>query len=160
MEGKRSARKSDHSATPDDRLDGEHTKAPPKLVGCSPLNETALDPEGLAESEREDRTASSDLLESLAAVEDRHFASELLASPHIAEVMAVSTCNRVEIYCEVDRFHAAVDDVVASLAKGAGMTADEVTALAYVHYEERAVQHLFEVTSGLDSMTVANAFAS
>ena len=103
------------------------------------------------------RTADNDLLEALAAIDSRRFAAELLASPHVAEVMAVSTCNRVEIYCEVDRFHAAVDDVVAGLAKGAGMTAEDVTALAYVHYEERAVQHLFEVTAGLDSMVVGEA---
>ncbi len=103
------------------------------------------------------RTARTELLEALATIDPRRLAADLLASPHVAEVMAISTCNRVEVYCEVDRFHAAVDEIVAGFAKGCGLAPEEVTALAYVHYEERAVQHLFEVSAGLDSMVVGEA---
>lgn len=103
------------------------------------------------------RTAPNDLLEPLAAIDVELLSSETLASNHVAESMVVSTCNRVEVYCEVDRFHAAVDDVVATLAKGSGLPPEEITSLAYVHYDERAVQHLFEVSAGLDSMVVGEA---
>ncbi len=102
-------------------------------------------------------TAPTDLLEALAAIDAEALAAESLASPHVAEAMVVSTCNRVEVYCEVDRFHAAVDDVVAHLAKFSGLAPEQVTSLAYVHYDERAVQHLFEVAAGLDSMVVGEA---
>lgn len=103
------------------------------------------------------RVATTEFLDVVAAIDSDLLAGDCLASPHVAEAMIVSTCNRVEIYCEVDRFHAAVDDVVGMLAKSAGVAPEEVMSLAYVHYDERAVQHLFEVTAGLDSMVVGEA---
>jgi glutamyl-tRNA reductase len=103
------------------------------------------------------RSAPSDMLESLAGVDAEDLAASALASPHVAEAMVVSTCNRVEVYCEVDRFHAAVEVVVGLLAKASGLASEQITALAYVHYDERAAQHLFEVAAGLDSMVVGEA---
>jgi glutamyl-tRNA reductase len=79
---------------------------------------------------------------------------ELLASPHVAEAMVLATCNRVEVYADVSRFHGGVVDVTESLAKAAGLPREEVTPHLYVRYEDRAVQHLFEVAAGLDSMVV------
>jgi glutamyl-tRNA reductase len=76
-----------------------------------------------------------------------------LAEP-VAEVFVVSTCNRVEIYAEVDRFHAGVTAVCELLARHCGVPAHELTAHLYVHYEDRAVSHLMAVTCGLDSMVV------
>jgi glutamyl-tRNA reductase len=74
--------------------------------------------------------------------------------PDIAEAFVVSTCNRVEVYAEVHRFHGAVSGVCELLARYSGIEAAELTATLYVHYEDRAVQHLLEVASGLDSMVV------
>ena len=99
-------------------------------------------------------SAPLDLLEALAAASPRDLAAGALASPHVAESLVVSTCNRVEIYAEVDRFHAAVDDLAAVLAKGAGRPSPDVMPLCYVHYDERAAQHLFEVGAGPNSMVV------
>ncbi|MFN8125436.1 MAG: glutamyl-tRNA reductase [Candidatus Nanopelagicales bacterium] len=99
-------------------------------------------------------SAPLETLEALAAADPQALAGEALASPHVAETLVVSTCNRVEVYAEVDRFHAAVDDVTATLAKASGVPAADLTSLIYVHYDERAAQHLFEVTGGLNSMVV------
>lgn len=99
-------------------------------------------------------SAPMDVLEALAAAEAGHLSAEALASPHVAESMVVSTCNRVEVYAEVDRFHAAVDDLIAALAKAGGIPIADLTPQCYVHYDERAAQHLFEVTAGLNSMVV------
>jgi glutamyl-tRNA reductase len=74
--------------------------------------------------------------------------------PDIAEAFVVSTCNRVEIYAEVGRFHGAVNGVCELLAQYSGIPASELTASLYVHYEDRAAQHLLAVASGLDSMVV------
>ncbi len=82
---------------------------------------------------------------------------DLIASPHVAEAMVLSTCNRVEVYAEVTRFHAGVVDVTETLAKAAGVPRDELTPHLYVRYEDRAVQHMFEVAAGLDSMVVGEA---
>jgi glutamyl-tRNA reductase len=72
----------------------------------------------------------------------------------VAEVFVVSTCNRVEVYADVDRFHAGVTAICELLARHCGVPAQELTAHLYVHYEDRAVSHLMAVTCGLDSMVV------
>ncbi|MCK2214641.1 glutamyl-tRNA reductase [Actinomadura sp. ATCC 31491] len=74
--------------------------------------------------------------------------------PSVAEAMVVSTCNRVEVYVTVDRFHAAVTAVTGLLGRHSGIPVEELTPHLYVHYEERAVEHLFSVVCGLDSMVV------
>jgi glutamyl-tRNA reductase len=43
------------------------------------------------------------------------------------------------------------------LEKRSGVSLDAVPDQLYVHYEDRAVQHLFEVAAGLDSMVVGEA---
>ncbi|MCH9816761.1 MAG: glutamyl-tRNA reductase [Actinomycetia bacterium] len=99
-------------------------------------------------------TATMDVLESLSAISVDELRSDMIGSDQIAETMIISTCNRVEVYAEVDRFHAGVDAIVALLAKGAGLSVDEMTSRCFVHFDSRAVQHLFEVAAGLDSMVV------
>jgi glutamyl-tRNA reductase len=74
--------------------------------------------------------------------------------PDIAEAFVISTCNRVEVYAEVDRFHGGVNGVCELLAQYSGIPAAELTSSLYVHYEDRAVQHLLAVASGLDSVVV------
>ena len=74
--------------------------------------------------------------------------------PDIAETFVISTCNRVEVYAEVDRFHGGVNGVCELLAQYSGIPAAVLTGSLYVHYEDRAVQHLLAVASGLDSMVV------
>jgi len=72
----------------------------------------------------------------------------------VAEVFVVSTCNRVEVYADVDRFHAGVSAICEMLARHCGVPAHELTTNLYVHYEDRAVSHLMAVACGLDSMVV------
>ena len=72
----------------------------------------------------------------------------------VAEVFVVSTCNRVEVYADVDRFHAAVTAICELLGRHCGVPAAELTAYLYVHYEDRAISHLMAVACGLDSMVV------
>ena len=74
--------------------------------------------------------------------------------PDIAETFVISTCNRVEVYAEVHRFHGAVTGVCELLARYSAIQPGELTSSLYVHYEDRAVQHLLAVASGLDSMVV------
>jgi glutamyl-tRNA reductase len=72
----------------------------------------------------------------------------------VAETFVVSTCNRVEVYAEVDRFHAGVTAICELLARYCGVPARELTPHLYVHYEDRAVAHLLAVACGLDSVVV------
>jgi glutamyl-tRNA reductase len=72
----------------------------------------------------------------------------------IAETFVISTCNRVEVYADVDRFHGGVSGITELLARYSGIPESGLTPHLYVHYEDRAVEHLLAVTSGLDSMVV------
>jgi glutamyl-tRNA reductase len=71
-----------------------------------------------------------------------------------AEAAVLSTCNRIELYADVDKFHAGVGELSTLLARHSGVGLDELTPHLYVHYEDRAVHHLFSVACGLDSMVV------
>ncbi|WP_338028211.1 glutamyl-tRNA reductase [Actinomadura graeca] len=75
-------------------------------------------------------------------------------SPNVAETAIVSTCNRVEIYAVVDKFHGGVSAISDLLARHSGVPLDDLSRHLYVHYEERAVQHAFAVACGLESMVV------
>ena len=72
----------------------------------------------------------------------------------VAETFVVSTCNRIEVYADVDRFHAGVTAICELLARHCGGQATDLTAHLYVHYEDRAVAHLLTVACGLDSVVV------
>ncbi len=79
---------------------------------------------------------------------------ELVQTPHVAEALVCSTCNRIEVYAEVDKFHGGVQDVSGLLARVSGVPLDDLAPHLYVHYEGRAAQHIFAVACGLDSMVV------
>jgi glutamyl-tRNA reductase len=80
--------------------------------------------------------------------------SDLARADPVAEAFVISTCNRIEVYADVDRFHAGVTIVCELLARHCGVPAHELTPHLYVHYEDRAVSHLLAVACGLDSVVV------
>jgi len=73
---------------------------------------------------------------------------------HVLEATVLATCNRVEIYAEVDRFHGSVESVSRLLCELADEAPEDVVPHLYVHYDDGAVSHLFHVVTGLDSMVV------
>jgi glutamyl-tRNA reductase len=75
-------------------------------------------------------------------------------SEHVTEATVIATCNRVEIYAEVDRFHGSVEELSMLLVERAGGSTEELLPHLYVHYDDGAVSHLFQVAAGLDSMAV------
>jgi glutamyl-tRNA reductase len=75
----------------------------------------------------------------------------------VAGCLIVSTCNRVEVYADVGKFHGAMAAICELLARHSGIPTGELTPCLYVHYEDRAVQHLLAVACGLDSMVVGES---
>ncbi|MBG6086256.1 glutamyl-tRNA reductase [Actinomadura viridis] len=73
---------------------------------------------------------------------------------HVGEAAIVSTCNRVEVYAVVDKFHGGVSGISELLSLHSGIPLDDLSRYLYVHYEDRAIQHAFSVACGLDSMVV------
>ncbi|MGV9454633.1 glutamyl-tRNA reductase [Streptomyces sp. NPDC003635] len=79
---------------------------------------------------------------------------DTVAAEPATEAAVLATCNRIELYADVDKFHAGVAELSTLLAQHSGLGLDELTPYLYVHYEDRAVHHLFSVACGLDSMVV------
>lgn len=80
--------------------------------------------------------------------------NEVASGPHIAEATVIATCNRLEIYADVERFHGSVEELSRLLVERSGATTDAMVPHLYVHYDDAAVSHLFRVAAGLDSMVV------
>ncbi|MFB6844008.1 glutamyl-tRNA reductase [Streptomyces sp. NPDC056373] len=79
---------------------------------------------------------------------------DTVAAEPASEAAVLATCNRIELYADVDKFHAGVAELSTLLAQHSGVGLEELTPYLYVHYEDRAVHHLFSVACGLDSMVV------
>jgi glutamyl-tRNA reductase len=76
---------------------------------------------------------------------------------HVSEAAVLATCNRVEIYADVTRFHGSVEAVSRMLCERAGADPEELLPHLYVHYDDGAVSHVFHVAAGLDSMVVGES---
>ncbi|MFE2039318.1 glutamyl-tRNA reductase [Streptomyces sp. NPDC059477] len=81
-------------------------------------------------------------------------AQDTVAAEPATEAAVLATCNRIELYADVDKFHAGVAELSTLLAQHSGVGLEELTPYLYVHYEDRAVHHLFSVACGLDSMVI------
>ena len=101
-------------------------------------------------------SAPMEVLERVAGVDTDSALIDAGANEVVGEALVLSTCNRIEVYSEVSRFHAAVEALTGSLAKNSGVPADVLSKHLYVHYEDAAVRHAFRVTSGLDSMVLGD----
>lgn len=82
---------------------------------------------------------------------------DVFGAENVAGSLVLSTCNRIEVYAEVDRFHGGVAAICELLARHSGLPLSELSGSAYLHYEDRAVQHLLTVASGLESMVVGES---
>lgn len=102
------------------------------------------------------RRAPVELLERLAFTED----DLPKAYRRLAELGSVrggvllSTCNRVEIYADVESYHAGFLDLKRFLAEDREVAAEEFAEPLYAHYEDDAAEHLFDVAAGIDSMVL------
>jgi glutamyl-tRNA reductase len=82
---------------------------------------------------------------------------ELTAHPAVGEAVALSTCNRTELYLMVSDPVEAESAVLALLARRAGMRPTELLDGIYALRNCDAARHLYRVSSGLESMIVGEA---
>jgi glutamyl-tRNA reductase len=77
---------------------------------------------------------------------------DLANQPGITHAVLLSTCNRTEIYAQIETGH---EHIPAHwLAKYHGIESDVLSTYLYKHHDALAVKHLFRVAAGLDSMIV------
>ncbi|MEV1292449.1 glutamyl-tRNA reductase [Pseudonocardia sp. NPDC049635] len=105
------------------------------------------------------RSAPVEVLERLAVAPDDvpKLLEEMLDRTHVEEAVLLSTCNRIEVCAVVDAFHGGLGDVTDVLGAYAGFPLGELSDHLFVHYAGSAVQHLFQLAAGLDSMVVGES---
>ena len=105
------------------------------------------------------RTAPVDLLERLAIAEEQlpKALHQLTTYEHVLEGMILSTCNRIEAYSVVSKFHAGAQDLRNFLAEFCHAAPEEFTDHLYTYHDEGALRHLFRVAAGVDSMVVGES---
>lgn len=77
-----------------------------------------------------------------------------LEEPALRECVVLSTCNRIEYYFAGRGAEVAERHLLATMARQAGLPADEVRRHVFRHIELDSAVHLFRVVSGLDSLVV------
>jgi glutamyl-tRNA reductase len=105
------------------------------------------------------KTAPVALRERLALPDGRAagILADLTARPEIHEAVAISTCNRTELYLVAADPVEAESLALAELSRQAGIRPTELLGRLYSLRGGEAVRHLFSVAAGLDSMIVGEA---
>jgi glutamyl-tRNA reductase len=78
----------------------------------------------------------------------------LTCEPSVREAVVVSTCHRTEIYTELTDMVAAKEHAMSWLADQRGLSRRSFGQHVYHRFERDAVEHLFRVAAGLDSMVI------
>ena len=104
-------------------------------------------------------SAPVDLLEQLAVPEDDlpKALHQLLTYPHILEGAVLSTCNRIEVYAVVSKFHGGAQDLRNFLAEFRHVAPEDFSDRLYTYHDDAAIRHLFRVAAGVDSMIVGES---
>jgi glutamyl-tRNA reductase len=102
------------------------------------------------------KTAPVELREKLALSPDEieHALELIQQSPHIQESMIISTCNRVEALMAVSDRASAVNTIRSLIAKTKSISDEQLDRAVYHYAGAAAVQHIFRVSSSLDSMII------
>jgi glutamyl-tRNA reductase len=105
------------------------------------------------------KTAPVEIRERLALPEPRatQFLRDLRGAADVQEVVAISTCNRTELYLVVGDPVEAEGRVLSMLSSQAGIRPTELAGSIYALRNCDAARHLFRVAAGLDSMIVGEA---
>jgi glutamyl-tRNA reductase len=105
------------------------------------------------------KTAPVELRERVALPEGRAASvlRELISTEGIHEAVALSTCNRTELYLAVGDDVQAETTALGILARQSDMRPTELISHLYSLRNEQAARHLFRVAAGLDAMIVGEA---
>ncbi|MBO9130521.1 glutamyl-tRNA reductase [Bacillus sp. 165] len=102
------------------------------------------------------RTAPVEIREKLtfAATELERAMLQLKQQKSILENIIVSTCNRTEIYAVVDQLHTGRYYIKKFLSDWFNIDVEQISPYLSIYENDGAIDHLFRVTCGLDSMII------
>lgn len=103
-----------------------------------------------------DKTAPVEIRECITFQGDRlnEALTDLRERRCVLESVILSTCNRTELYLVVDSVRAGIETAERFISERFSLPLDDVRPYLYVYTGEEAVDHLFTVASGLDSMVL------
>lgn len=102
------------------------------------------------------KTAPVEVREKL-TFQDQEFVpamSELKQRKSILENVILSTCNRTEVYAVVDQLHTGRYYIKQFLSDWFSVEREEFEPYLFIYENEHAVNHLFRVACGLDSLVI------
>ena len=82
---------------------------------------------------------------------------DLAGREHISEVVVLSTCHRTEVYAVAERYHGAVQDIRNAFSELAFIPPEDFSDHLYTYFDEGAINHLFSVAAGLDSVVLGES---
>lgn len=102
------------------------------------------------------RTAPVEIREKFAVPESdwQEALRQLRQTKSVLECVMVSTCNRTELYVVVDRLHMCGHFIRSFMETWFGISRQQFTPYLYIYEDDQAVEHLFRVSCGLDSMVI------
>lgn len=80
--------------------------------------------------------------------------TQLNVKNSVLENVIISTCNRTEVYAVIDQWHTGRDDIINFLAVWFNVDEQEIGPYIQVAQNDAAIDHLFRVTTGLNSMVL------
>jgi glutamyl-tRNA reductase len=105
------------------------------------------------------KTAPISLLERLSIPEEESPKAlhHLLNYEHVVEGAILSTCNRIEVYAAVTKFHGGAQDLRNFLAEFCHVAPEDFSDHLYTYHDEGAVRHLLRVAAGIDSLVIGES---
>ena len=89
------------------------------------------------------------------AVSSKQFSDALLLlSDYVSQGLILSTCNRTEVYSVSDSGSSSEAGNIGFLKAWSKTSDADLLPYLYFHHNEAAVEHLFRVAAGLDSMII------
>ncbi len=79
---------------------------------------------------------------------------KLTTVPQVDEAAIISTCNRTELYCEVNQIDEGREKILDWLNAFHNLQPSDTDPYLYDHFDESVVRHIFRVACGLDSMVL------
>ena len=82
---------------------------------------------------------------------------QLSTYEQVLEGVVLSTCNRIEVYAVVTKFHRGAQELRNFLAEFRHIAPEDFSDHLYTYHDDGAIRHLFRVASGIDSMVVGES---
>ncbi|NMA01596.1 MAG: glutamyl-tRNA reductase [Clostridia bacterium] len=105
------------------------------------------------------KTAPVEIRETLAMSKtqiNRH-STQLKNLPGVEGIVILSTCNRTEFYIATEELTLGKNSLITFVANYGKCTTEELVKYIYLKESKNAVEHLFRVSSGLDSMILGES---